>query len=96
VAGVAWAFPYLTVVTVVGIAGILLTMAILPGQRLELWLSISLAVVLVVPAPSFSVASADPARHQRPRWYRVRAAIPRALPDPTSPLATPECSKCPS
>jgi GABA permease len=43
-----WAFPYLTVVTIVGIAGILLAMAILPGRRLELWLSIGLAAVLVV------------------------------------------------
>jgi GABA permease len=43
-----WAFPYLTVVTIVGIAGILLAMAILPGRRLELWLSIGLAAVLVI------------------------------------------------
>ncbi|OLT01476.1 hypothetical protein BJF90_31505 [Pseudonocardia sp. CNS-004] len=43
-----WAFPYLTVVTIVGIAGILLAMAILPGRRRELWLSIGLAAVLVI------------------------------------------------
>ncbi|NYI84436.1 amino acid permease [Saccharopolyspora hordei] len=43
-----WAFPHLTVVTIVSITGILLTMAILPGHRLELWLSLSLAAVLVV------------------------------------------------
>lgn len=43
-----WAFPYLSVATIVGIAGILLAMAILPGRRLELWLSIGLAAVLVI------------------------------------------------
>ncbi|MFR9729851.1 amino acid permease [Saccharopolyspora sp. MS10] len=43
-----WAFPYLTALTIAGIAGILLAMAILPGKRLELWLSIGLAAVLVV------------------------------------------------
>ncbi|RKT89057.1 GABA permease [Saccharopolyspora antimicrobica] len=43
-----WAFPHLTVLTMVAIAGILLTMAILPGQRLELSVSLGLAAVLVV------------------------------------------------
>ncbi|MBB4689531.1 amino acid permease [Amycolatopsis jiangsuensis] len=43
-----WAFPYLTVATIAGIAAVLVTMAILPGQRLELWLSIALAAILVV------------------------------------------------
>ncbi|WP_243787730.1 amino acid permease [Saccharopolyspora gloriosae] len=43
-----WAFPYLTVLTIVSITGILLAMAILPGKRLELWLSLGLAAFLVV------------------------------------------------
>ncbi|WP_051871422.1 amino acid permease [Streptomyces sclerotialus] len=42
-----WLFPYLTVVTIVFIAGVLLLMAVLPGHRLELWLSFGLAAVLV-------------------------------------------------
>ncbi|MGI5467014.1 amino acid permease [Streptomyces sp. CA-132043] len=42
-----WLFPYLTVATIVFIAGVLVLMAILPGHRLELWLSFGLAAVLV-------------------------------------------------
>ncbi|MFI2781294.1 amino acid permease [Streptomyces sp. ALB3] len=42
-----WAFPYLTLATIAFIAGVLVLMAVLPGHRLELWLSLSLAAVLV-------------------------------------------------
>ncbi|MEV6263212.1 amino acid permease [Streptomyces sp. NPDC051784] len=42
-----WAFPYLTLATVAFIAGVLVLMAVLPGHRLELWLSLGLAAVLV-------------------------------------------------
>ncbi|MFF3831881.1 amino acid permease [Streptomyces sp. NPDC002458] len=42
-----WGFPYLTLATVAFIAGVLVLMAVLPGHRLELWLSLGLAAVLV-------------------------------------------------
>ncbi|MFC6063683.1 amino acid permease [Streptomyces ochraceiscleroticus] len=42
-----WLFPYLTVATIVFIAAVLILMAVLPGHRLELWLSFGLAAVLV-------------------------------------------------
>ena len=42
-----WAFPALTYLTIVFIAVVLLMMAVLPGQRLELWFSIALAAVIV-------------------------------------------------
>ncbi|MFE5393458.1 amino acid permease [Streptomyces sp. NPDC056568] len=42
-----WAFPYLTLATIAFIAGVLVLMAVLPGHRLELWLSLGLAAVLV-------------------------------------------------
>ena len=42
-----WAFPALTWLTIAFIAGVLVMMAILPGQRLELWFSIALAAVIV-------------------------------------------------
>ncbi|MFJ6752867.1 MULTISPECIES: amino acid permease [unclassified Streptomyces] len=42
-----WAFPYLTLATIAFIAGVLVLMAVLPGHRLELWLSLALAAVLV-------------------------------------------------
>lgn len=42
-----WLFPYLTLATIAFIAAVLLLMAILPGHRLELWLSFGLAAVLV-------------------------------------------------
>ncbi|WP_299540786.1 amino acid permease [uncultured Streptomyces sp.] len=42
-----WAFPYLTLATVAFIAGVLVLMAVLPGHRLELWLSLGLAAMLV-------------------------------------------------
>ncbi|MEV6313160.1 amino acid permease [Streptomyces sp. NPDC051840] len=43
-----WGFPYLTLATIVFIAGVLVLMAVLPGHRLELWLSLGLAAVLAV------------------------------------------------
>ncbi|MEU9356680.1 amino acid permease [Streptomyces sp. NPDC048301] len=43
-----WGFPCLTLATVAFIAGVLVLMAVLPGHRLELWLSLGLAAVLVV------------------------------------------------
>jgi GABA permease len=43
-----WAFPALTYLTIAFIAVVLVMMAILPGQRLELWFSIALASVIVV------------------------------------------------
>lgn len=43
-----WAFPALTYLTIAFIAVVLVMMAILPGQRLELWFSIALAAVIVV------------------------------------------------
>ncbi|MET9494152.1 amino acid permease [Streptomyces sp. NPDC006552] len=42
-----WGFPYLTLTTVAFIAAVLVLMAVLPGHRLELWLSLGLAAVLV-------------------------------------------------
>jgi GABA permease len=42
-----WAFPVLTWLTIGFIAVVLVMMAILPGQRLELWFSIALAAVTV-------------------------------------------------
>lgn len=42
-----WAFPYLTLATIAFIAGVLILMAVLPGHRLELWLTLGLAAVLV-------------------------------------------------
>jgi GABA permease len=42
-----WAFPALTWLTIVFIVGVLVIMAIRPGQRLELWLSLALASVIV-------------------------------------------------
>jgi GABA permease len=42
-----WAFPALTWLTIVFIVSVLVMMAILPGQRLELWFSIALAAVIV-------------------------------------------------
>lgn len=42
-----WGFPWLTLVTIAFIAGVLILMALLPGHRLELWLSFGLAAVLV-------------------------------------------------
>ncbi|MHB9757089.1 amino acid permease [Streptomyces sp. BYX5S] len=41
-----WAFPWLTLATIAFIAGVLVLMAVLPGHRLELWLSLGLAAVL--------------------------------------------------
>ncbi|MFI7386153.1 amino acid permease [Streptomyces sp. NPDC049813] len=42
-----WGFPYLTLATIAFIGGVLVLMAVLPGHRLELWLSLGLAAVLV-------------------------------------------------
>ncbi|MEU1438567.1 amino acid permease [Streptomyces sp. NPDC005786] len=42
-----WGFPYLTLATIAFIAGVLVLMAVLPGHRLELWLSLGLAAILV-------------------------------------------------
>jgi len=42
-----WAFPALTWLTIAFIAVVLVIMAILPGQRLELWFSLALAAVIV-------------------------------------------------
>ncbi|MFD8124863.1 amino acid permease, partial [Streptomyces albidoflavus] len=43
-----WGFPYLTLATIAFIVGVLVLMAVLPGHRLELWLTLGLAAVLVV------------------------------------------------
>ena len=42
-----WAYPTLTYLTIAFIAVVLVMMAVLPGQRLELWFSIGLAAVIV-------------------------------------------------
>ncbi|GGM36606.1 amino acid permease [Dactylosporangium sucinum] len=42
-----WLFPYLTLATIAFIAAVLIVMAVLPEHRLELWLSLSLAAILV-------------------------------------------------
>ena len=42
-----WAYPTLTWVTIVFIVAVLVTMAVRDGQRLELWLSIAVAAVIV-------------------------------------------------
>jgi len=42
-----WAFPVLTWLTIAFIGGVLVIMAILPGQRLELWFSLALAAAIV-------------------------------------------------
>ncbi|WP_447034678.1 amino acid permease [Streptomyces sp. DSM 118878] len=41
-----WGFPFLTLATIAFIAGVLVLMAVLPGHRQELWLSLGLAAVL--------------------------------------------------
>ncbi|MGV9633109.1 amino acid permease [Nocardia rhamnosiphila] len=43
-----WLFPYLTLATIAFIAAVLLLMAILPGHRLELWLTLALAAAVVL------------------------------------------------
>jgi len=42
-----WAYPALTWLTIAFISAVLVIMAIRPGLRLELWLSLALAVVIV-------------------------------------------------
>ena len=42
-----WAFPALTYVTIAFIVGVLVLMVIRPGLRLELWLSVALAAVII-------------------------------------------------
>jgi GABA permease len=42
-----WAFPALTYVTIAFIVGVLVLMVVRPGLRLELWLSVALAAVIV-------------------------------------------------
>ena len=42
-----WAFPALTWLTIAFIVAVLAIMAIRPGLRLELWLSLALAAVIV-------------------------------------------------
>ncbi len=54
-----WAFPDLTIATIAFIVVVLVLMGVMPGQRLELALSLALAVVLV--AAGFVVQS----RHGR-------------------------------
>lgn len=54
-----WAFPYLTIATIAFIVVVLVLMGVMPGQRLELALSLALAVVIV--AAGFVVQS----RHGR-------------------------------
>ena len=53
-----WAFPALTYVTIAFIVGVLVLMVIRPGHRLELWLSVALAAVIV----AVGVAEAPPDR----------------------------------
>lgn len=42
-----WAYPFLTIATMVFIVGVLLLMALREGQRLELWLSVALAAAVL-------------------------------------------------
>ncbi len=42
-----WLFPYLTIATIVFIVAVLVLMAVMPGQRLELVLSVILAAIIV-------------------------------------------------
>ena len=42
-----WAFPALTYVTIAFIVGVLVLMVVRPGLRLELWLSVALAAVII-------------------------------------------------
>jgi GABA permease len=42
-----WAFPALTYVTIAFIVGVLVLMIVRPGLRLELWLSVALAAVII-------------------------------------------------
>ncbi|MGW2345749.1 amino acid permease [Streptomyces sp. NPDC001661] len=64
-----WGFPYLTLATIAFIAGVLVLMAVLPGHRLELWLTLGLAAVLatvgVVRQRRLGAAQADTAEPVR-------------------------------
>ncbi len=42
-----WAFPALTYITIAFIVGVLVLMIVRPGLRLELWLSVALAAVII-------------------------------------------------
>jgi GABA permease len=71
-----WAFPTLTWLTIAFIAGVLVIMAILPGQRLELWFSLALAAVIVAIAVArHKSRSAQTTRQHR----RCRCAAGRPL-----------------
>ncbi|MFI7394922.1 amino acid permease [Streptomyces tendae] len=65
-----WGFPYLTLATIAFIAGALVLMAVLPGHRLELWLSLGLAGVLAAVGVVRQRRAAAPATAAGP----VRAA----------------------
>jgi GABA permease len=56
-----WAYPALTYLTIAFIAVVLVMMAILPGQRLELWFSIALAAVIVAIAVAKHKTGSAPA-----------------------------------
>ena len=57
-----WAFPALTYVTIAFIVGVLALMVIRPGHRLELWLSVALAAVILVVGVLKHRRTAVPAR----------------------------------
>ncbi|ANS31164.1 GABA permease [Rhodococcus opacus] len=79
-----WAFPFLTVATIAFIAGVLLLMAILPGHRLELWLSLGLAAVVV--ALGVRLQRKDGA-HRPPTGDAVSAVSHRAASPTPEPRA---------
>ena len=57
-----WAFPALTYVTIAFIVGVLVLMVVRPGHRLELWLSVALAAVIVAVGVLKHRRTAVPAR----------------------------------
>jgi GABA permease len=58
-----WAFPALTYVTIGFIGAVLLLMVIRPGHRLELWLSVALAAVIIAIGVVTRKGRKGPVRH---------------------------------
>jgi GABA permease len=58
-----WAFPALTYVTIAFIVGVLVLMVVRPGLRLELWLSVALAAVIVAVGVLRHRRTAVPSHH---------------------------------
>jgi GABA permease len=62
-----WAFPVLTWLTIAFIAAVLVIMAIRPGLRLELWLSLALGAVTVgIGVKKHGVSKSGVSKHEAP------------------------------